>query len=67
MMIGIENILTDLLIFYIPIPIIMKMNLSPKKKGGVLAIFLTGLMYVHFNPSQVLDTNLFEVQSSQMQ
>ena len=36
----------DLIILYIPIPSVIGMNLSRKKKGGVLVIFLTGLMYV---------------------
>ncbi|KAF2878466.1 hypothetical protein BDV95DRAFT_22667 [Massariosphaeria phaeospora] len=39
---GVVNILVDLLILYIPIPPIVKLNLSRKKRAGVLAIFLTG-------------------------
>ena len=46
MAIGVGSIIIDLIILYIPIPSIIGMNLSRKKKGGVLVIFLTGLMYV---------------------
>jgi hypothetical protein len=42
--VGIVNLLVDLFVLYIPIPIVLKMNLSLKRKIGVLAMFLTGLM-----------------------
>jgi len=42
--VGVINMVVDLLIFYIPIPVIVKLNLTPRRKAGVLAIFLTGLM-----------------------
>lgn len=42
--IGINKVLVDLIIVYIPIPIVLGMKLSRKKKVGVLAIFLTGSM-----------------------
>jgi hypothetical protein len=41
---GVVNLLVDLFILYIPIPVIASMNLSRRKKTGVLVIFLTGLM-----------------------
>jgi hypothetical protein len=41
---GVVNIVVDLMIFYIPIPVVARMNLKWKTKAGVLAIFLTGLM-----------------------
>jgi hypothetical protein len=44
MAIGVENLFVDLIILYIPVPSVISMNLSRKKKGGVLAIFLTGSM-----------------------
>lgn len=42
--VGVVNLLVDLMIFYIPIPVIVTLNLNRRKKVGVLAIFLTGLM-----------------------
>jgi hypothetical protein len=42
--IGIIKLFVDLVIVYIPIPIVLGMNLSRKKKVGVLATFLTGSM-----------------------
>ena len=41
---GIVNLVVDLLILYIPIPTVAKMNLTRRRKWGVLAIFLTGMM-----------------------
>jgi hypothetical protein len=45
--IGATNIVVDLLIVYMPLPSIASLNLSRKRKVGVLAIFLTGSMYVN--------------------
>jgi hypothetical protein len=42
--VGIDNLLVDLIILYIPIPVIAQLNISRRKKFGVLMIFLTGLM-----------------------
>lgn len=43
---GVVNLVVDLIIFYIPIPVVLKMNLDRKTKAGVMTIFLTGSMYV---------------------
>jgi hypothetical protein len=42
--IGVIKLVVDLLILYIPIPIVLKMKLTGCKKIGVLATFLTGSM-----------------------
>lgn len=42
--IGAVNFVVDACIFVIPIPVVTRMNLSRKKKAGVLAVFLTGMM-----------------------
>lgn len=42
--VGILKLIVDLLIVYIPIPIVLHLNLSRNKKIGVLATFLTGSM-----------------------
>lgn len=44
LMIGVDNIIVDACIAYIPIPIIYKLNLSASRKKGVLALFATGFM-----------------------
>jgi hypothetical protein len=46
MAVGIVNLIVDLVVLYIPIPVVVRMNLSWKRKFGVLAMFLTGLMWV---------------------
>lgn len=42
--IGVIKFVVDLVIFYIPIPVVINLNLSTKKKMGVLTTFLTGSM-----------------------
>ena len=44
LIIGVVNAVVDLFILYIPIPVVVKLNLNRRKKAGVLAIFMTGLM-----------------------
>ena len=41
---GASNILVDLAIFIMPIPMVARLQLPLKKKIGVLAIFMTGFM-----------------------
>lgn len=41
---GIDNLLVDLVIAYIPLPVINQLNLSRNKKNGVIALFATGSM-----------------------
>jgi len=41
---GVLTLLMDVVIAYIPIPPLLKMKLSRKKKAAVIAIFLTGSM-----------------------
>jgi len=41
---AILSLLIDCLLVFIPIPVILRMRLSRRKKGGVLALFLTGSM-----------------------
>lgn len=42
---GALNVALDLYILYLPIPLVLALQLGLKKKLGVLAIFMTGLMY----------------------
>lgn len=44
LMVGIDNFLVDLLIAYIPIPLINGLNLSRRKKNGIIILFATGFM-----------------------
>ena len=41
---GTLNMLLDFYIFYLPIPMVLKLQMGRKKKIGVMAIFMTGLM-----------------------
>lgn len=41
---GAVNVASDFYIFCLPIPVIWKLQLPPRKKVGVLAIFATGLL-----------------------
>jgi hypothetical protein len=51
-MTSLPNIVTDLAIILIPIPIISKLKMSRRVKLGVLATFLTGSVYVSNLPFQ---------------
>ncbi|KAF2865806.1 hypothetical protein BDV95DRAFT_585938 [Massariosphaeria phaeospora] len=46
LMVGIANLVVDLLIAYIPIPVITKLNLSKNKRNGIIALFATGIIAV---------------------
>lgn len=41
---GLTSVLTDAIIFVIPIPLILRLNLSARKKFGLALVFSTGLM-----------------------
>ena len=41
---GAVGVATDFFIFCLPIPVVWKLQLPLKKKIGVLAIFMTGLL-----------------------
>ena len=43
---GVINVALDFFLLYIPIPVVGTLNLAPRKKIGVIAIFMTGFMYV---------------------
>ena len=42
--IGGLNIATDLIIFIMPLPVIYRLQLNPKQKRGLLAVFATGAL-----------------------
>lgn len=46
---AITSVLTDGLVFVLPMPIIMNLALPLRKRIGVGLIFATGTMYVGFN------------------
>lgn len=41
---GTMNVIIDLTAFYLPIPLVLKLHMSLRRKLGVLAIFATGLL-----------------------
>ena len=42
LVVGICNVVTDFVIIILPIPIVMKMHVSAKKKGMIITIFAAG-------------------------
>ena len=49
---GIFGLISDLYLYFLPIPIIIRLNFGRRKKLGTLAIFGTGSLYVDpFEPS----------------
>lgn len=42
---GIANVALDVFLLILPIPVILQLQLSTKKKFGVLAIFMVGLLW----------------------
>lgn len=47
---GSMNIISDLIIFVLPLPIIWQLKLSRREKAGVSVIFMSGAMYVRISP-----------------
>jgi len=43
---GTANLLIDIFIFVLPIPIVYNLNMPKKKRLGVLVIFMFGILYV---------------------
>ena len=41
---GILNVLADGFIFVLPLPIICNLHLPPKKKTGLVVVFMTGFL-----------------------
>lgn len=41
---GVFGLVSDLYVFILPLPVLRRLNMSSKKKIGVTATFLTGLM-----------------------
>ena len=41
---GAVGVVTDFFIFCLPLPVLWQLQLPPKKKVGVSAIFMTGLL-----------------------
>lgn len=39
---GVDNVIVDLCIAYIPLPVVARLNLSRSKKNGIIALFATG-------------------------
>jgi hypothetical protein len=39
---GVSDLITDILILTLPIPVVLRLQLRPRQKIGVLAMFLLG-------------------------
>jgi hypothetical protein len=40
---NISNLVTDLWIFFLPVPVIVRLNMTPRRKAGLCGVFLIGL------------------------
>ena len=47
---GSMNIISDLFIFILPLPVVWQLNLSSREKVGVSVIFMSGAMYAEQHP-----------------
>lgn len=47
---GTMNLVSDFYLLIIPIPAVLSLQLPQKKKLGVIAIFMTGFLYVYVSP-----------------
>ena len=47
---GSMNVVSDVLLFLLPLPMVWQLKLSPKEKLGVLVIFMGGILYVPTTP-----------------
>ncbi len=41
---GIISLVVDIIIFFLPMPLILKMNLSTEKKIGLALVFMSGIL-----------------------
>ena len=48
---GSFGVVSDIYIFILPLPVLWRLNMTPRTKLGVSSVFLAGFMYVHFSPS----------------
>lgn len=42
---SIVNLVSDIYLLALPLPLVLKLQLSNKKKTGLVAIFMTGILY----------------------
>jgi hypothetical protein len=54
---GSIDLLTDVYLLVLPLPAVYELDLPKRRKAGVMAIFLTGSVYVHQSLSTIC-TNL---------
>ena len=45
---GSFGVVSDIYIFILPLPVLWRLNMTPRKKLVVSSVFLAGFMYVHF-------------------
>ena len=59
---GVSDVVVDLFIIYLPIPMLWKLNMGLQRKIGIMAIFLTGFVYAPLRsrlPFSLVTWNLF--------
>lgn len=50
---GISDILIDLYAIYLPVPMVLRLQMPLRRRIGLIAIFMTGLMYVNLRTHQL--------------
>ena len=41
---GTLNVVLDLYLLFLPIPVVMRLQMAPKKRVGIVAVFMTGIL-----------------------
>lgn len=54
---GALNVVLDLFIISLPVPVILGLHMSPRRRIAVLAVFLTGILYVNPDASTLARAN----------
>lgn len=59
---GILNIVTDILTYLLPVPMLYSLQLSLRKKGAILGIFGLGILSIAgtFNPIHTIDCHAMD-------
>lgn len=55
---GVVGVVADIFILVLPLPVIYKLNLAPKRKVGLAAVFMVGVLYGSSKPASLVHTDL---------
>lgn len=55
---GVVGLAADIFILVLPLPVVYKLNLAPRRKIGLAAVFLAGVLYVSLGSARRLNADL---------